>query len=84
MNRRKLFVANNITIMKSRYQNFSNSIYLAIYLEMDDLYIMCLMICDFFLHSKFYLFVFDATFAASNCNLLAYVAVLLVASFWGS
>ena len=29
------------------------------------------------------MFVFGATFAASIGNLLAYVAALLVASFWG-
>ena len=40
-----------------------------------------------FLHAKLCLFVFDSTSAASHCQffgkLLAYVAALLVASFWG-
>ena len=39
------------------------------------------MICNF-VHAKLYLFVFDATFARIG-YLLAYVAALLVASFWG-
>ena len=41
------------------------------------------MICDF-LHAKFYLFVLDAFFLLHRIgNLLAYVAALLIASFWG-
>ena len=36
-----------------------------------------------FLNAKLCPFVFGATFTAWTCNLLAYVAAFLVASFWG-
>ena len=51
MNRKKLFVANSITIMETRFQKFDNSIFLAIFLK-SIIYTYCgFMLCDLF-HAK--------------------------------
>ena len=49
---------------------------------MHNLYIMWFLICDL-LYAKLYLFVFDATLLHRIGKLLASVAALLVASFFG-
>ena len=96
VNRKKRFISNNITVIKSRLQKFSNSIYLWNFFEIHNLYIMwlydlrfitCKISVDAFslLYSKLLLakFVFVLFLLHRIGNLLAYVAALLVASFWG-
>ena len=81
MNRKMLFVSSNITIIKTRFQKFSNSLYPAIF-KMHDLYIIWLGVFQFitckvgvdafsWLYSKlllamFCIFVIGAFFVASH------------------
>ena len=81
MNRKKLFVSNNLTIIKIQFHNFSNSIDLEIF-EMHNLYMVWFyalrfVTCNFSLDAfsllysklllaKISLFVFGFSFAESH------------------
>ena len=80
VNQRKLFVSNDITIMKSRFQKFSNSIYLNFLKCIINT--VALRFAIFYMQNSFFLYLMLLLLHRIG-KFLAYVAALLVAKFWG-
>ena len=84
MNRKKFFCFKQNNNNKISILEIFLFQYIQEFFEIHDLYIMGLYDLRIFLHAELYLFVSDATLLHRIGNSLAYVAALLVASFWKS